>query len=112
MNSIFLDPVVGDDERRRLLYGGQLFLYSPTPSSLAFCEFARELTKEAFAPLDPETAQHHLPVEQYVAILAQLKPKFIHHPRSKMYIEGILGELGCDLSKVYFDVPRMRTATS
>jgi len=112
MNSVFFDPVVNDDKRRRLLYGGQLLVYSPTPSSLAFCQLARELAKEAFAPLDQETAQHHLPVEQYVAILAQLKPKFIHHPRSKECIQGILRELGCDMSKMYLDVPRMRTATS
>ena len=76
------------------------------------CEFARELIEEAFAPLDPREAQHNLPVEEYVAILAKLKPNFIHHPKSKQFIQGILSELGCDLSKTYFDVPRMRTATS
>ena len=39
-----------------------------------------------------------------------LKPKFIHHPQSKEYIQGMLAESGCDLEKTYFDVPRMRTA--
>jgi hypothetical protein len=47
--------------------------------------------------------------EDYVEILAQLKPKFIHHPRAKELIAGMLFELGCDLEKTYFDVPRLRT---
>jgi hypothetical protein len=111
MNTIFFDSTMNDDERRQHLYNGQLFVFSPCPSAIAFCEFARELIEEAFAPLDPREAQYSLPVEEYVAILAKLKPYFIHHPKSKQFIQGILSELGCDLSKTYFDVPRMRTAT-
>ena len=53
-----------------------------------------------------------MPVEKYVEVLAELKPKFIHHSKSKQLIPGILEEFGCDLSKTYFDVPRLRTATS
>ena len=112
MNAVFLDSKMSDDARRRALYEGQLFLYSPTPSSLALVQLAQEMAREAFAPLDPESAQFSLPVEKYVEILAALKPRFIHHPRCKELLPGILGELGCDLAKTYFDVPRLRTATS
>lgn len=111
MNTIFFDSSMNDEQRRQHLYNGQLFVFSPCPSAIALCEFARELIEEAFPPLDPREAQYSLPVEEYVAILAKLKPYFIHHPKSKHYIQGILTELGCDLSKTYFDVPRMRTAT-
>jgi len=45
-----------------------------------------------------------------VEILADLKPKFIHHPDSKKMIQAVLAERGCDLEKTYFDVPRLRTA--
>ena len=51
-----------------------------------------------------------MPVERCVEILADLKPKFIHHPKSKELIRGMLAERGCDLEKTYFDVPRLRTA--
>src|SRR5258707_6123062 len=112
MNSIFLDAPVNDDKRRELLYGGQLLVYSPTPSSLKLVNFAREMAQEAFHPLDPETAQFHLPVERFAEILAELKPKFIHAQKSKECIQGILRELGADPEKTYFDVPRMRTSTS
>ena len=112
MNSIFFDSRISDEDRRKNIYNGQLFVYSPCKSAITMCEFTRQMVEEAFAPLDPREAQHHLPVEEYVAILTELKPKFIHHPKSKEFIQGILNELGCDLNKTYFDVPRLRTATS
>src|SRR5687767_7032789 len=112
MNAIFFDSPLADDARRSQLFRGQLFVYSPCPSARRLCEFARELTEAAFAPHDPRDAPHRLPVERYVEILAELKPRFSHHPESKHLIQGMLRELGCDLAKTYFDVPRMRTATS
>lgn len=112
MNSILVDAQIGDEERRELLYRGQLLVYSPTPSSVAFVEFARSMATEAFHPYDPETAQFCMPVERYAAILGELKPKFIHAEQSKRCIQGMLRELGFDLDKTYFDVPRMRTSTS
>jgi hypothetical protein len=112
MNTIYFDSKLDDKTRRRQLYSGQIFVYSPTPSSASLCAFAREIIQEAFGSVDPLTAQYSMPVEKYVAILAALKPKFIHHPRSKQLIQSILSEFGCDLNKTYFDVPRLRSATS
>src|SRR5437867_1474080 len=111
MNAVFFDSKMSDDARRWSLYGGQLFVFSPSQSSLELCRLAREMAQEAFGSLDPQFAQFGLPVEQYVAILADLKPRFIHHPKCKELLPRILGKLGCDLEKTYFDVPRMRTAT-
>ena len=45
MNSVFVDSPVGDDERRRLLYDGQLFVYSKRPAVAAFRDFARGLVE-------------------------------------------------------------------
>jgi ectoine hydroxylase-related dioxygenase (phytanoyl-CoA dioxygenase family) len=42
----------------------------------------------------------------------KLKPGFIHHPESKRMIQNIFLEMGCDLEKTYFDVPKMRSSTS
>jgi hypothetical protein len=111
MNSVFFDAKMSDQERRRQLYGGQLFVFSPNQSSLALCELAHGLAQKAFAPHDPREAQYHLPVEEYVEVLAALKPRFIHHPRCKELIRSLFGEMGCDLERTYFDVPRLRTMT-
>src|SRR5262245_19458032 len=89
MSTLLVDANVEDEQRRGQLYDGHLFLYSPTARSLAFVELAREIIGEAFGRLDPETAQFILPVEEYAALLADLKPKFIHHPQSKECIQGL-----------------------
>ena len=112
MNSVFFDPTLTDDERRDLLYSGQLFVYTATPGAQKLVAFAREMIEDAFGGRDPELAQHDMPVEQYAALLSDLKPRFIHHPSSKECIQQILTETGCDPEQTYFDVPRMRTSTS
>ncbi|MEO8048406.1 MAG: phytanoyl-CoA dioxygenase family protein [Nitrospirota bacterium] len=111
-NTIYYDPPFSDDRRRQLLFEGQLLVYLPRKSTLAFIAFARKLIEEAFGSLDPETAQHQLSVEQYADILLKLKPGFIHHPESKRLIQDMFVEMGCDLEKTYFDVPKMRSSTS
>jgi hypothetical protein len=99
-----------DVKRRAELYRGSVFLYAPSPAALEFCGFARELIAAAFRPYDPRTIHESMPAERCVEILAELKPKFIHHPQSKELIRRMLTERGCELEKTYFDVPRLRTA--
>lgn len=111
-NTVYFDADVTDDVRRQRLFEGQLFVYSPCASSRAFIEFARQIIEKAFAPHDPETAQFHLSVERYAEILGALKPEFIHHPESKRHLRSLLSELGCNLEKTFFDVPKMRSSTS
>jgi hypothetical protein len=108
--NLFCDSKLDDASRRAELYRGSVFVYSPSSGALGLCEFARELIEAAFHPYDPRKVQEFLPVERCVEILAELKPKFIHHPRSKEFIQAMLAERGCDLDKTYFDVPRLRTA--
>src|SRR5262245_31141429 len=105
MHSVYFDDPCGDDERRQRLYQGDIFVYSPRPAALAFCNFARGMIEQAFAPHDPETAQHRMPVEKFAEILGRLKPAFINHETSKRHVRDVLSELGCDLGKTYFDVP-------
>ena len=108
--NIYIDSRMTDEARRAQLYDGSLFVYSPSPSAFKLCELARQLTEEAFHPLDPTKLHESLPAERCAQILAVLKPKFIHHPEAKEYISGMLAESGCDLDKTYFDVPRLRSA--
>ncbi len=110
VSNILFDNKSDETSRRASLYDGDVFVFSPTPGSTLLCELARSMAEEAFAPLDPPTAQHELPVERYVEILKKLKPKFIHHPKCKELIPQILQECGSNLKETYFDVPRLRTA--
>ncbi len=112
MTAIHHDPPLPPDEVRRRLYAGALVVVSPRPATSALCAWAREMIEEAFAPLDPLTAQYHMPVERFVEICAPLKPKFIHHPRTRALLKDVLVEAGLDLEATYLDVPRLRMVTS
>lgn len=112
MNTVYIDPGFDDAQRRSELYAGQIIVYSPRAASLALCRLARDLVVEAFAPHEPRDAQHYMKVEDFNAILAKVKPLFIHHPEAKEHIRALFAELGCDLEHTYFDVPRLRTMAS
>ncbi|NUR86428.1 MAG: hypothetical protein HOY71_20275 [Nonomuraea sp.] len=112
MSVVLANSRIQDDVRRQMIFQGNVFLYSATPASTKLIEFARELIEEAFDGRDPQTAQHEMPVEKFAALLAELKPRFIHHPTSKKILATLLEELGMALDKTYFDVPRLRTSTA
>src|ERR1700723_3678124 len=108
--NIFIDSKMNDDARRKEIYSGSVFFHAPSASAVKLCELAREMVEEKFRPLDPRKIQDSISAEKAAEMLAVLKPKFIHHPLAKQHIQGMLSELGCDLEKTYFDVPRLRTA--
>ncbi|MCV7230284.1 hypothetical protein [Mycolicibacterium komossense] len=112
MTIVIANPDCTDEQRRAQLYDGRVITYAASPASLALIEHARALIAEAFGALNPQTAQHELPVEEFAALLAELKPRFIHHPTSKACLRALLTERGCDSETTYFDVPRLRTSTS
>ena len=108
--NVFIDSRFSDDNRNKLLYDGAIFVHAPSPNSLKLCQLARDLVEEAFGLVDPRRVQASMSAERAAEILSVLKPKFIHHPKAKEHIQGMLADLGCDLAKTYFDVPRLRTA--
>ena len=110
-DTLHFDSACNDDARRPRLYNGEIFVFSPRTSTIALCSFAQSMIEEAFEPLDPKNAQYSIPVEQYVSIVAALKPKFIHHPKTLRLLRDIVDEFGCDLKKTYVDVPRLRMVT-
>ena len=110
--TVCIDAALDDDERRRCLYEGRIFVHAQSAAVRAFAGFARELIERAFAPLDPQHAQFEMPVESFAELLGRLKPEFIHHPESKRHVRAVLEELGCDPERTYFDVPRLRSSTS
>jgi hypothetical protein len=110
MPAIHFDSAISDDDRRRQLYAGDIFLFSPTSATKDLISVARTMLEEAFAPHDPREIQNHLPAEKVAEILSVMKPKFIHHPECKALIPQILDSHGADVEKVYFDVPRLRSS--
>jgi hypothetical protein len=111
MTAIHHDSDIGEASRRARIYDGDLFVFSAKPSTIALIEHARAMIEEAYGE-DPCQAQYRLAVEEFSAIGAALKPRFIHHPRTKRLIRRVIADYGCDLMDTYLDVPRLRLATA
>jgi hypothetical protein len=111
LDTAFFDSDLSDEARRTQLYNGRLFIFSPRPSTIALCDFARGMIEDAFRGKDPRTAQYSMPVEEFVSVCAPLKPAFIHHPETMKLLKNIVEELGCRLDNTYIDVPRLRMVT-
>jgi hypothetical protein len=112
VTNLMLDCEWSDERRRYALFNGSLFAWSPTPSMLRLVALARDLLGRAFAPNDPIRAQYDMDVEDFAATLGRVKPEFIHHPECKTLIREVLVEVGANPEQVYFDVPRLRSATA
>ena len=110
MSNVHYDARCTDDERRAALYRGDIFIYSPLPASLRLAELARGMVEEAFAPHDPRRVDQALSMEECAAVLAKLKPAFIHHPECKVLLPEIIRGIGGDAEQEHFDVPRLRSA--
>lgn len=110
MTAVFFDPILNDRDRRDRLYAGDIIILSATPASLGLIELARRMLEDAFAPHDPRLVHCYRTPEEVAGILAVLKPRFIHHPECKSLIAALMRERSIDLDKLYFDVPRLRSA--
>ena len=110
--NLLFDSDWADDARRSAVYGGDVLVFSPSAPALALVALARELLEAAFAPHHPTEAQYHVPVADYAAVLADVKPAFIHDPRASAHPAARSRRSAPIPTQMYFDVPRMRSATA
>jgi hypothetical protein len=108
MITLHLNRWVSDDARRESLFAGDFFLYTGMPAALALVEHARELVADAFAGMDPERAQHDMPVDEFVRRVGPLKSEFTNGQRTKELCQQFALGLGEDPERTYFDIPRLR----
>lgn len=100
-----------DDDRRRRIYDGALYLYGAPPASTKIVEWSRELIDEAFgATPDVRQAHRYLEVKQFVERAGPLKSTFTNAARTKQLCQELIVAMGCDPDRTYFDLPRLRVA--
>jgi hypothetical protein len=99
-----------DDERRRRLYTGEIFVYDRIRSVEEFALFTREMIEAVLAPHDPRHVHEALTPAELAPILGRLKPAYTHHPEARRLVTRILDELGVDLDDCHLDVPKLRTS--
>ena len=96
-NTIYYDAQLSDDERRKLIFEGQLIAYSPRKAFTRIGGTRSGAYKRGVRTTIQTMAQFHMSVEQYAEVLGKLKPNFIHHPESKKHLKALLLEMGADL---------------
>ncbi|MEQ1647618.1 MAG: hypothetical protein ABL898_03440 [Hyphomicrobiaceae bacterium] len=110
MTAIWIDAKLSDANARQALYDGDIVILAPTKASLEMVALGQELLEQAFGPHDPRKIHDHKTPEEVASVLAKMKPIFIHHPEHKRLIPQLMEEHGVDIDRLYFDVPRMRSA--
>ena len=110
MTAVWLNNVIGDEERRRRLYDGEIFVYDGLRSVQEFVSFSRELIESALAPHDPRHVHEALSPAELAPKLGSLKPAFTHSPEALRLVRAMLAELGTDPDDCHLDVPKLRTA--
>ena len=109
MKTAYHDSVVDDAERRRRLYDGEIFVFSPRASSLALVEHARDMIEEAFGDIDPrDGAVPHAGRALRRDLRAAEASRSSTTRTTKELLRTVLDDFGCDLEPTYLDVPRLR----
>jgi len=109
--AVQFDQPVGGRIPRALVYGGAVNVTSPSPTSVAFAMFARELIGDAFGGRNPELARFDLLPADHAAILRSLTRRFTQHPESSRFVQALVTERGGDPETTYVGVPRLRACT-
>jgi len=94
---------MSDDERRERSTQADIFIFSATVHSRA----SSALLKRCWSlplPARPRYIHEYMTPEEVAAVLAKLKPQFIHHPECKKLIQRSCASMVSDLDKLYFDV--------
>lgn len=107
VQSLCIDSTMRDDERRRRVFEGEVFAFSQTQTIHTLVEFTRDLTDEAFAPLDPRRASRLVPAARHASILEDLGARLTHHPRTKALVRDVLDSSHCDLDRTFFSPPQL-----
>ena len=110
MLGIYLNHHLTNAQLRKHIFQGKFLLQPANEASLALCGYAQYLIHSYFDPLLPESAQYHLPVEEFVKIITPLKKEFTNGLDTKKLLRQLLLTLGFDKERTYFDVPRLRVA--
>ena len=113
MSIININKLVTGTKLRHAIYSGEIFVLANTPAAIDLCNLAQQYITEAFHPIQPETAHHHLEVHEFVKIVAKLKSTFTNGQDTKRLLKPLIQYFQHNLDEEsFFDVPRLRVVPS
>ena len=111
LTPIYVNRKTDDDDRRKRIFDGGLFLYSAPTASTKMCEWVQQLATEAFPKgTDIRRAHAAMDVAKFVEYTGPLKSKFTNDVQTKKLCQELILGMGCDPEQTYFDLPRLRVA--
>jgi len=111
LTPIYVNRKTDDDDRRKRIFDGGLFLYSAPPASKKIVEWVQQLATDAFPKgTDIRRAHGAMDVSKFVEYTGPLKSKFTNDLQTKKLCQELIIGMGCDPELTYFDLPRLRVA--
>lgn len=104
----FMDAEITDHERRRLLFAGNLFVYSPRSSTLALSAASRMTIETVLGP-DPVQAQQQLTKAVFAEQFRIAARSFSHNAVELAC--ATVADFGCDPDETFVGVPLLVATT-
>ena len=102
------DEEVSDRDRRLFLFAGDVFVYSPRPTTLSFCGAARDVIEQMLGP-DPIWAQQRMSETEF-AVLFKAAARGFRHIVTDL-AGSIVTDFGCDPATTFFGSPSIAATT-
>jgi hypothetical protein len=102
------DAEVPDRERRLSLFSGDVFVYSPRPSTLAFCSASRNVIEQMLGP-DPIWAQQRMSETEFAVLFKAAARSFGHIVTD--LASTIVTDFGCDPAATFIGSPSLAATT-
>jgi hypothetical protein len=103
-----VDGEVPEAERRRLLFEGDVFVYSPRPSSRAIAVATQEVLEEIFGG-NAVWAQQRMPEEEFTERFTSVALK-LNHVLPEV-ASALVTDFGCDAETTYVGTPHIAATT-
>jgi hypothetical protein len=101
---------VSDGERRSSIFGGDFFVYGPRKSTLALCDYAREVTEQMLG-FEPSWAQQRLTENEFLVLFKGALRNFSRRQAVVNLVASVVADLGCDPSQTYMSYPELTAIT-
>jgi hypothetical protein len=101
---------IPDGERRTSIFGGDFFVYGPRRSTLALCEYAREVTEQMLG-FEPSWAQQRMTETEFLVLFKGALRNFSRRQAVVDLVASVVSDLGCDPSQTYMSYPELTAIT-
>jgi hypothetical protein len=99
-----------DDERRSSVFTGDFFVYSPRPTTLALCDYAREILEQMLG-FEPWWAQQRMSEHEFLTLFRVALRNFSRREAAMKLVSSLLLDLGCEGNQTYLSSPELTAIT-